>query len=266
MCMQYAIKARLVDKSGNTLPDSTVNSVKAYLFINNKFDHYLTPESDGRYLVSFDKNATINLVVFGLPEKDSLNISTPSQEDNIDSISVRALENSSKAPNGGNYILPARLYYGRFDYLPDSTSSNDIMVTMANKQVTLHLVIKELHDVYGEDSNYSVTLSGLRSAISFNGSVAGDSITCTPSMSFNDKEDLCSEAFHTFPTKSGESVTISIYRENSLVWQSSEDYLGKSITLSAGENKCIIVDVGSSNFSLQVIPWDDYIAQSTILY
>jgi hypothetical protein len=267
MCMQYAVTAHLVDKNGKTLPDSTVDSVKAYLFIDDKFDHAVTPESDGYYLVSFDKSSTMNLVLIGLPEKDSLNISTPSRSDDIGSISVSALESSSKGAASGDYVLPSRLYYGRFDYLPDSTStgSGSAVVTMTNKPVTLHVVVEELLDIYGEGS-YSVVLSGLHDAVAFDGSVTGDSITCTPEMSFDSKENLCSGAFHTFPTKSGESVTVSIYKGGLLMWQSSEDYLGNSITLSGGDDKCIIVDVGSRNLSLQVMPWSEYLQQSTTLY
>jgi len=47
-CVQYAITTQLVDKSGTVLPDSTVGKVKAYLFLNNKYDHIVTAESDGK--------------------------------------------------------------------------------------------------------------------------------------------------------------------------------------------------------------------------
>lgn len=267
-CVQYAVTARLVDSKGNTLPGSTIDSMKAYLFINDKFDHQVTPESDGRYLISFDGEKKTALVAFGLPGSDSLSVRTPEVGDDINTLSAGISSNSSKAKDTLNVIIPSELYYGRFDYVPNSTdinNNNSLVMKMTNIEVTLHVVVKQLHQFYDDGSDYSVVLSDLRSGITFGGSVAGNSITCMPKMSFDANGNLCSDAFHTFPTKSGESVTVSVYKSKSLIWQSSEDDEGKDITLSAGEDKCIVIDVGSSNMSLQVMSWKDYIQQNTSL-
>ena len=111
-CVQYAITTQLVDKAGTVLPDSTVGKVNAYLFLNNKYDHIVTAESDGKYLISFDGNTKATLVAFGNMNTDSVNIHTPNEGDDISTISVGLLATRSSA----SYLSsPTYLYYGRFD-------------------------------------------------------------------------------------------------------------------------------------------------------
>ncbi len=238
-CVQYALNTQLLDKSGNVLPDSTATDTRAYLFINNKFDHIITAESNGRYLISFDGKAKVSLVAFGDNNKGLLGIYTPNAGDKISSIYAHL---SSKAE--GKDSSSTNLFYGRFDYTSASSGKiNNVVLPMHSQQATVHVVAKHLREYYGSSSNYHIVLSGFHNSVTFDGTVTGDSVTYTPNAAFDSNGNLCSEALYTLPTKIGESVTVSIYKDNSLVWQSAKDYQGNATTLSAGDNKYIIIDV-----------------------
>jgi len=112
-CVQYAVTTQLVDKAGAVLPDSTVGNVKAYLFLNNKFDRLVTAESSGKYLISFEGNAKATLVAFGNMNSDSVNIHTPNEGDDISTVSVGLLATRSST---SYFSSPTYLFYGRFDY------------------------------------------------------------------------------------------------------------------------------------------------------
>ena len=261
-CVQYALTTQLVDKSGNVLPDSTVGSVKAYLFINNKFDHIVTAESDGKYLISFDGNAKASLVAFGNMNSDSVNIHTPNEGDDISTISVGLLATRSSA---SYFSSPTYLFYGKFDYTSVSSgSTTTALLPMYNQHARVHVVAKHLQSQFG-NGTYQIVLQGFRDAITFDGTVTGDSVTYSPSGTFDSNDYYTTEAVNTLPTKTDESVTVQVYRDGTLLWQTSTDSSGNKVTLAAEDDKAFVIDVQRLDFYLEVMSWIDY-EQSTVIY
>jgi len=260
-CVQYALTTQLVDKSGDVLPDSTVGSVKAYLFLNNKFDHIVTAESDGKYLISFDGNTKATLVAFGNMNSDSVNIHTPNEGDDISTISIGLLATRSAS----YFSSPTYLYYGRFDYTSTTSgSTTTALLPMYNQHARVHVVAKHLQSQFG-NGNYQTVLQGFRDAITFDGTVTGDSVTYSPSGALDNNDVYTSEAVNTLPTKTDESVTVSIYKDGTLLWQTSTDADGNIVTLAAEDDKAFVIDVQKLDFTLQVMSWNDY-EQSTVIY
>ena len=261
-CVQYAITTQLVDKSGTVLPDSTVGKVKAYLFLNNKYDHIVTAESDGKYLISFDGNTKATLVAFGNMNSDSVNIHTPDEGDDISTISVGLLATRSST---SYFSSPTYLYYGRFDYTSTTSgSTTTALLPMYNQHARVHVVAKHLESQFGS-GNYQTVLQGFRNAITFDGTVTGDSVTYSPSGALDNNDVYTSEAVNTLPTKTDESVTVSIYKDGTLLWQTSTDADGNKVTLAAEDDKAFVIDVQKLDFTLQVMSWNDY-QQSTVIY
>ena len=261
-CVQYAITTQLVNKSGTVLSDSTVGKVKAYLFLNNKYDHIVTAESDGKYLISFDGNTKATLVAFGNMNTDSVNIHTPNEGDDISTISVGLLATRSSA---SYFSSPTYLYYGRFDYTSTTSgSTTTALLPMYNQHARVHVVAKHLESQFGS-GNYQTVLQGFRDAITFDGTVTGDSVTYSPSGALDNNDVYTSEAVNTLPTKADESVTVSIYKDGTLLWQTSTDADGNKVTLAAEDDKAFVIDVQKLDFTLQVMSWNDY-EQSTIIY
>jgi len=261
-CVQYAITTQLVDKAGTVLPDSTVGKVNAYLFLNNKYDHIVTAESDGKYLISFDGNTKATLVAFGNMNSDSVNIHTPNEGDDISTISVGLLATRS---NASYFSSPTYLYYGRFDYTSTTSgSTTTALLPMYNQHARVHVVAKHLESQFGS-GNYQTVLQGFRNAITFDGTVTGDSVTYSPSGALDNNDVYTSEAVNTLPTKTDESVTVSIYKDGTLLWQTSTDADGNKVTLAAGDDKAFVIDVQKLDFTLQVMSWNDY-EQSTVIY
>jgi len=261
-CVQYAITTQLVDKAGTVLPDSTVGKVNAYLFLNNKYDHIVTAESDGKYLISFDGNTKATLVAFGNMNTDSVNIHTPNEGDDISTISVGLLATRSSA----SYLSsPTYLYYGRFDYTSTTSgTTTTALLPMYNQHARVHVVAKHLQSQFGS-GNYQTVLQGFRDAITFDGTITGDSVTYSPSGALDHNDVYTSEAVNTLPTKTDEYVTVSIYKDGTLLWQTSTDADGNKVTLAAEDDKAFVIDVQKLDFTLQVMSWNDY-EQSTVIY
>jgi hypothetical protein len=261
-CVQYAIITQLVDKKGDVLPDSTVGAVKAYLFLNNKFDHIVTAESDGKYLISFDGNAKATLVAFGNMNSDSVNIHTPNEGDDISTISVGLLATRSSA---SYFSSPTYLYYGRFDYTSTTSgSTTTALLPMYNQHARVHVVAKHLQSQFG-NGNYQIVLQGFRDAITFDGTITGDSVTYSPSGTFDNNDVYTSEAVNTLPTKKDEYVTVQIYKDGTLLWKTSTDANGNKVTLAAEDDNVFVIDVQKIDIVMQVMPWIDY-EQSTVIY
>jgi len=261
-CVQYAITTQLVDKKGTVLSDSTVGNVKAYLFLNNKFERIVTAESGGKYLISFDGNAKATLVAFGNMNSDSVSIHTPNEGDDISTISVGLLSTRSST---SYFSSPTYLFYGRFDYTSVSKgSTTTALLPMYNQHARVHVVVKHLQTQFGS-GNYQIVLQGFRDAITFDGTITGDSVTYSPSAAFDTDDNYTSESVNTLPTKSDEYVTVSIYKDGELFWQTSTDSDGNKVTLAAEDDKCFVIDVESINVSMQVMPWSEYVEQDTTL-
>jgi hypothetical protein len=237
-CVQYAAKPYLVGSDGTVHSDAAVKSIMAYLFSDGKFDHTLSAESDGRFLVSFDGTKTTTLVMFGYPDNDSLSVNVPKEGEDIENVS------SSVLKTRGN-LSPAGFYCGRYDYTPtkSDTLNKEVSVKMQSERATVKVVVENLISKYGSGGSYTIELSGLRSTVGFDGAIGGDSITYTPQTAFDSKSNLCSEAVNTLPTKKDESVTVNLYRNGMLLWKVSEDSQNNSITLSGGDNKTVVIDV-----------------------
>jgi hypothetical protein len=261
-CVQYAVTTQLVDKAGAVLPDSTVGNVKAYLFLNNKFDRIVTAESSGKYLISFDGNAKATLVAFGNMNSDSVNIHTPNEGDDISTVSVGLLATRSSA---NSLSTPTYLFYGQFNYASTSSgSTTTALLPMYNQHARVHVVVRHLFSKYGT-GNYQIVLQGFRDAITFDGTITGDSVTYTPTITFDKDENYTSDGVNTLPTKDGEYVTVSMYKDGQMLWQTSTDSDGSIITVAAQDDKCMVIDVQRMDIVLQVMPWSEY-QQSTVIY
>jgi hypothetical protein len=258
-CMQYIIKPVIESKGGVQQNDTTVKIIKAYLFRDGKYEREVEPESNGSFIVDFTKGQNSSLSLFGYPSADSLNEITPKTDDAIASsaVTLSALTGNT-APRG--------LYYGRFDYTQSTPAAKgkEISVAMLRERASVHVVVENLTEMYSSGGDYRIELSGLRNAASYDGTIGGDSVTYVPDAAVDNKNNLCSKAECTLPTKQGEGVTVTIYRNNSLIWQSSKDAQGNEATLLSGDDKALIVDIERRNAGFQVMQWSDYVVSTVI--
>ncbi len=258
-CMQYIIKPVLESKGGVQQNDTTMKIIKAYLFRDSKYEREVKPESNGSFIVDFTKGQNSSLSLFGYPSADSLNEIIPKTGDAIASsaVTLSALTGNT-APRG--------FYYGRFDYTQSTPAATgkEISVAMLRERASVHVVVENLTEMYGSGGDYRIELSGLRNAASYDGTTGGDSVTYVPDAAVDNKDNLCSKAECTLPTKQGEGVTVTIYRDGSLIWQSSKDAQGNEATLLSGDNKALIVDIERRNVGFMVMQWSDYVVSTII--
>lgn len=129
----------------------------------------------------------------------------------------------------------------------------------------VHVLVKDLNAVFGNSGTYSVKLSGLHSSFTFAGTSDGDSITATPTVMFLENGDLLSSKVSTWPTKKGESVTLTILKDGNPIWTSNLDSNGKPVALSAGDDKVFMVDCSQIKLNITVLAWSKY-SQNQIFY
>jgi len=149
---------------------------------------------------------------------------------------------------------------------------------MLNKPVTLRVVVRQLKETFGYGS-YSVVISGFRSMMTFTGQITGDSIDYSPQSAFDSNNQLVTEDVRSFPNKTGEHVTVSVYKTSNagksdtrasnpttgtLICSTDRDKDGNYVSLNSGDNKVIILDCGRKEISMSVIPWNEY-AQSIVI-
>jgi|GEM_PF-3503626 len=263
-CVQYAVTAHAVDKAGNNISGSAVNGKEALLFINNRFDHTVAPENDGRYLISFDGGSKASLVIFGNVSNDSLSMKAPVAGDSIENLSVQ-VNSATRQTEGGSAYLPDYLFYGRFDYAPVN-KENELAVSLPlyNKRARLRVVLKNLQDRFGS-GNYTVKVEGFRNGMTFSGEVTGDSVSYEPGGAFNSDGSYVTEAVNVLPSKKGEYVTLSVYKDGVLLLSTSTDENGKRVTLAAGDDDCMIINVSAIKYFIVVMPWNDS-DQGTVFY
>lgn len=262
-CVQYAVTAHAVDKAGNNMSGSVVNGKEALLFINNRFDHTVAPENDGRYLISFDGGSKASLVIFGNVSNDSLSVMAPVAGDSIENLSVTV--NSNTRSSESTAYLPSYLFYGRFDYAPVNKENEvAVLLPLYNKRARLRVVLKNLQDRFGS-GNYTVKIEGFRNGMTFSGEVTGDSVSYQQSGTFNSDGSYVTEAVNVLPSKNGESVTLSVYKDGVLLLSTSTDENGEQVTLAAGDDDCMIIDVSAIKYFIVVMPWNDS-DQGTVFY
>lgn len=249
-CVQYSVATKVVDGKGNVLPDTVAGRLHAYLFLDGKYDHTVTAESDGRFLLSFDSSKKASLIIVG-SKADGTNVAPPYEGEDIDSVMVH-----TSSPEG--------IYYGQFEYTSQNHDSiSSVTVKLIEMHAVLRVAVRELHEYYG-DGNFSVKLSGFRNSLSYNGEVTGDSITYSPTSSFISDEVLLTDSVNTLPTATNEAVTIGIYKNGEQIWRSNEDNTGKTVTLNAGDNKVVTIDCGYQTFGFTVLSWNSFL-QSVIM-
>ncbi len=244
-CVQYAITPKVVDGNGKALPDTVAGRLHAYLFLNGKFDHIVTAESNGRFLLSFDGSKKASLVIVG-SGVDGTNVAQPYFGEDIDSVMV-------------NTSSPESIYYGQFDYTSQVHDSlKSVEVKLVNMHATLRVAVRELHEYYG-DGNFSVKLSGLHNALTYEGRIAGDSVVYNPKASFINNEVLLTDSVNTLPTANNEAVTIGIYKDGTKIWQSFDDSAGNPVKLNSGDNKVVTIDCGYRTFGFTVESWNEFL-------
>lgn len=257
MCVQFNVAHQLVDTTGTVLPDSLAGGLKAYLYIDGKFSNTVTASSDGRFQISFYKNSAASLVLIASPKNSGdIELKEPEVGDNISDYAL-CINSVSGFDD---------FYYGRFDYASGSSNNTWQPITsMSNMRARVHVLVRELNAVYGNSGTYSVELSGLHSSFTFEGKTEGDSIIATPAVKFIENGDMLSDKVSTWPTKTGESITLSILKDGNTIWKSNLDSNGKPVTLSGGDDKVFMVNCSQMNTYITVLPWSKYL-QNLIFY
>ena len=258
-CVQYAVSARLVGKSGTPVPDSVARRSSAYLFINGKYERSIPAGPDGRYAVGYSGCDAVSLVVFGDKDIPGFTLTAPSGGSGLSSSAVKM--DSLLQPV--DTTRQSRLYYGSLDYsrlTPDEDSS--AVVCMYDRLSRLHVILGDLTGVYGEGL-FRVRLSGLCNILTYGGTVRDDTVSVTPPLYRGRDGMYASGTVATFATPS--AVRVTIYRDSVPVTSTDRDNSGRDITAGEGDNEAIVITVSAGRLIIRVMPWSEYLSQRVTL-
>lgn len=268
--MQFSIGLRLVTKMGDPLPDSVVRTVRTFMFISGHYFQEVFPESNGRYYICFDNTKPMKLVAVGADVRDGVSLVIPSVGDGLEKIyaSLNHPLNSCSSSSITETTPMRYLCYGNFEYTPGQAikNSSTATLTMMNKNVRIHIVIRNLLSQMGT-GNYTVKLEGFRSALAFNGSIIGDSVVYEPHGGFSSDGVFSTDIINALPTIDGERVTLTFYKDGNPIFRRDTDSSGAPITLSPEDDKAIVVDMGQmgASINIKIIPWSD-VNNGTVFY
>lgn len=252
-CAQYTIAAKIVDTQGNQIPPSSVNCLKAYLFINDKFSRVVYSDADGRFNVAFGDTPSASLVVLGATDAECVVLYSPTVGEDISNISLELAEGAD---------AEAQVYYGRYDYKSDGQpSTQTITLVVQNQQAHLRVIVKNPQQSYGNGDDFHIRLSGFRKSLSFQGETKGDIIEYTPKVWFNSNNHLESETVSTLPTQANDRIEVAMYKDAELILQSDKDENGNAISLAAGDDKVLILDCSQPDMFIRVTTWEEYVQE-----
>ena len=219
-----------------------VRHMKAYLFIDGRFSRTVEPERDGRYLISFDGTAKASLVFFAATKADTATVRTPAEGERMEAAAVKAGGLTRAGVQGQDSL--SGIYYGRYDYSsPTGSADLQVAVPVSNRCARIRVVIKRIVEYYGKGGGYTLSITGLRGSLNYDGTVTGDSVTYTPSAAFDAEGKLCTAPLKVLPNATGEHLTLTLYKDGKMLWQSGVDQNRKPVTLSAGDDVVMIADV-----------------------
>lgn len=258
-CVQYEVSARLVDKTGNTVPDSVARRSSACLFLNGKYDRSIPAGSDGCYPLSYNGCDAVSLVVFGDKDIHGFTLSPLTRGVSMAGTAVRL--DSLLQPS--DTARQSRLYYGSLDCSRITPEENGhVRACMYDRLARLHVVLSGLTRFYGEGS-FSVTLSGLHNTFTYGGTVGGDTVSVTPGLYREEDGSFVSGTVAIFPSSS--PVRVSIWKDGVLLASTDEDSSAHPITVMEGDDKAIVITSGLDNLNIRVMPWSECISQSVFL-
>jgi len=264
MCVQYSVVPKPVTKTGETLPDTLTGGMKAYLFIDGRFNRTVEPEADGRYLVSFDGRGKASVVFFAARRTDTATVRTPAEGERMEATAVKA-GGAARAGTEAQDSLSG-IYYGRYDYESAAEAGNvQVSVPVSNRCARIRVVLKRVAEYYGKADGYTLSISGLRGSLTYDGTVTGDSVVYNPPATFDVEGRLRTKPLTVLPNAAGEHVTLTLYKDGRMLWQSGVDQDRKPVTLNAGDDVVMIADVKRNDMFIQVMTWQEY-RQNTIIY
>ncbi len=256
-CVQYDMSAKLVSRSGDTVPDTVARRSSAYLFINGMYERSIPAAADGRYHLGYNGCDAVSLVVFGDKDIHGFTLYPVTRGVSVSGTAVRI--DSLLQP--ADTTLQSRLYYGNLDCSYISSEENDsVNVCMYDRLARLHVIISgDLTGFYGA-GRFSVILGGLRNTLTYGGTVSGDTVSVALGLHRKQDGTFVSGTVATFQSSS--PIRVTICRDGVPVSSTDEDSSSHPITVSEGDNKAIVITAGYGLFNIRVMPWDEYSSQN----
>ena len=266
-CVQYVVSTRLVDKSGKLLPDSIARLSSAYMFLNGKYSHSVPYGSDRFFHISFNGCDDARLVVFADRNIQGFRAASPSSGTDICSLAV-SLDSLSQPEDSARQ---SRLYYGIFNFSDITPEETDTAhVVMADRLARVHIAVAK--DIASGTAlsgtraatSYLVVITGMRTGMQYDGQLTGSTASATSVMELQpDRSLLSSSVLAMFAC--GEPLTVSVYRDGSLMLSTTIDSEGNALEADSGDDKVFVINIYDGTLGIRVMPWKEYISQSVIM-
>lgn len=248
---QANVTAQLVSNDSVVLPDSLVHGYKLYFFKDGLYADMQPEYKNGRYVIVFPSSSEVSFVALAEADSANFTINQPTVGESIDNTWLTAKSASDDVPP-----YPQGVYYGRLDIgSTEGDRVQDYAVSMKPYDSQLRVYIKNALDLYGK-GDYQCVVQGLRNSITYGGKTTGDYVIYNLTGDMNSSGDWQSTPLHVFPSNEGDVIRVMLYKDRSLVFESTVDENGQPLSVARGSDLCFYFTVTQiGDITLKVINW-----------
>jgi len=277
-CVQYDLTLKIVDSNGLQLPSETVDSIHLFLFDKKGYVRMVSTGRSNDFTIGYLKEEALTLIAWGNLKKDSLLVPELSRGQLPEEVIITLRQLEAFAVN------PTDLFYARYTVtlgqdealigkatsLTHGVETSDLRaakasvdtLTLSLERIVASLTItgQYMDRRFGTDTaGYHFVVYSPRDALSFMGTLAGDTARYAPATTMNTAGQLVTPAIRVLPTPVDGALTVALFRGDSLLYTTSLDSRGKPLRAVAGKQLDILLDFRYSyvKVSVDVVPWGE---------
>lgn len=248
----------LTDPSDDMLLRATP---KVVLFIFDENNHLIDYRNTSPGIVmelNYPGHSKLNAVAWANID-NQINISTMDNQMPLEKAKIQLADRADNLSGGIYALSPNDLFYGKkeLDMKMNTLAQPDILI-INRKVAAIRIVAKHLKEYIGTtDSDFTYRVKGSKNTFDFNGNLTGDNRNYLPECSFNEKNELIAPAFLVYPSQTGQSVSVGIYKGANLIHTIDMDDKGIPLKTEAGKLLELVVDFSSeANVGIVIKDWD----------
>ncbi len=241
---QFNITVKATDSDGKIVPPYAIQGQHLYFFVNDRYKDELTSDVAGYYYTSLAQGNDIKFVGVGSEDSTAFRIYPPVEGDHIHNQYVEIIDYENIPP----------LYHGLVHM---TEGSDNLQIEMKDIRCRAHVLVNNMYHKYG-DGTYTVTISGLRKGITYEGVTCGDMIEVKRNGAVMADGSWLSDELISLPTAPGENLRFTLHFNGIQIFYTEQDVDGQLMTLNAGDDVCFVITLWDmTRATVTVVPWEE---------
>lgn len=240
--------------------EPAIEDVMLYIFDENgRFLDSLATELGRDEPLFFPGTGTLTVVAWCNTRGGAVNVSplTGSSTFSDGAVSLKRMPGSSLPVPMDLYHSPDDLFFGSV-IAANNLLSGVVIVPVSRKVGSMNITVRGLPVYTGiNDTNFSLVVGTTKNSMDFTARLFGGDAGYLPASGFSAQRDLIAPTFNMFPSLEDESLTIRIYHNNTLIYQTQSNNDGVPIQVVANQTLNVLIDFSQASVivSLQRTRW-----------